>query len=72
MKLPNKMVPKIIVHDAWCKGCGICVAFCQRKVLLLNGEKSKVSVAQGENCTACRICEFKCPDFAIEVFAGGN
>ncbi|MDW7676030.1 MAG: 4Fe-4S binding protein [Bacillota bacterium] len=47
----------------WCKGCGICVAFCPVKILALEDEK--VKVVSPDKCTSCGLCEMRCPDFAI-------
>ena len=49
-----------------CKGCGICVEFCPKKVLELS-ELEKVVVAREQDCIKCRQCEMRCPDFAIFV-----
>lgn len=57
---------RVSVFSNWCKGCGLCVAFCPMKVLEQN-EDGKVTVAHPEQCTACRWCELHCPDFAIFV-----
>ncbi|MFH1138742.1 MAG: 4Fe-4S binding protein [Pseudomonadota bacterium] len=54
------------INKDWCKGCGVCVAFCPQKVLELD-ENGKAFVARPEECLACRLCEFRCPDLAIEV-----
>lgn len=54
------------INRKWCKGCGICVAFCPRKALALDGE-GKVYVAKPEECSRCRLCELRCPDFAISL-----
>lgn len=54
------------IDTEWCKGCGICVAFCPKAVLELD-KKDKASVAVPEKCIACRLCELRCPDLAIEV-----
>jgi 2-oxoglutarate ferredoxin oxidoreductase subunit delta len=56
----------ILLHREWCKGCGICVAFCPRDVLKM-GEDGKVEVDKEEDCTGCALCELRCPDFAILV-----
>lgn len=53
---------------AFCKGCGICVEFCAKKVLQLD-EFAKIEVANEEACVACGQCELRCPDYAIFVTA---
>jgi 2-oxoglutarate ferredoxin oxidoreductase subunit delta len=55
----------ITVNPAYCKGCGICVAFCPEQVLAMEGEKSVV--VHLDACTECLQCEMRCPDFAITV-----
>lgn len=62
---------KVTVFDNWCKGCGLCVAFCPRKVFELGPEGHPV-VAQEERCTACNWCVYHCPDFAIVVEVVGD
>jgi 2-oxoglutarate ferredoxin oxidoreductase subunit delta len=54
------------IYRAWCKGCGICVAFCPREVLSMN-EQGEPQVTESERCTGCTWCELRCPDFAISV-----
>ena len=53
------------INTAWCKGCDICVAFCPKKVLALKDDKAIVENAAA--CVKCRLCEYRCPDFAIFV-----
>lgn len=55
-----------VIHNNWCKGCGICVAFCPKKVLELD-DKDKAVARRIEDCICCRLCEMRCPDLAIEV-----
>lgn len=57
---------EVVVFDNWCKGCGLCVAFCPRGVLEMNGD-GRVHVVAPERCTACHWCDTHCPDFAIVV-----
>lgn len=54
------------LHINRCKGCGICVEFCPKKVLVVN-QLEKVEVANEKDCILCRQCEMRCPDFAIFV-----
>lgn len=55
----------IRINTKWCKGCGICVAFCPKQVLELREEKA--AVANAPACIGCRLCEYRCPDLAIQV-----
>lgn len=58
----------LTINKEWCKGCGICVAFCPKQVLTL--EKGKAVVVDIDNCIGCGACELRCPDCAI--YLGGN
>ncbi|XPV75003.1 MAG: 4Fe-4S dicluster domain-containing protein [Desulfovibrio sp.] len=62
----EKGTSKVVVYSDWCKGCGICVAFCPKKVLELDEFGKCVVVNEGE-CIHCGFCELHCPDFAITV-----
>ena len=59
---------KLAFSLAWCKGCGICAAFCPRKVLVVR--QGKVAVADAGLCIACGQCEQRCPDYAIYLESG--
>ena len=52
--------------EKWCKGCGLCIAICPKKVLELNDQVKSVAV-RPEDCIGCRQCENICPDLAITV-----
>jgi 2-oxoglutarate ferredoxin oxidoreductase subunit delta len=56
----------VIVFDAWCKACGICIEFCPQRVFEANGQGRPI-VAHAEKCTACHWCDTHCPDMAITV-----
>ena len=62
MAFENK---EVVINTAWCKGCGICAAFCPKKVLAIKNEK--VFKANPEECIKCGNCELRCPDYAIFV-----
>ena len=49
-----------------CKGCGICAAFCPKKVLA-GSEVGKVEAVAEENCIKCGHCELRSQDNAIFV-----
>lgn len=54
------------INNKWCKGCGLCVSLCPRRVLSLD-ELGKVRINRQEECLSCSLCETTCPDFAIRV-----
>jgi len=57
---------RVKVFSHWCKGCGLCIAFCPRQVFE-PGKDGQPVVAHPERCTACDWCRFHCPDLAITV-----
>jgi 2-oxoglutarate ferredoxin oxidoreductase subunit delta len=53
------------INQSWCKGCGICVAFCPKDALeMVDG---KAQLKQPNECILCGICELRCPDYCIYV-----
>jgi 2-oxoglutarate ferredoxin oxidoreductase subunit delta len=68
-KLKKKYSQTIFRH--WCKSCGICTAFCPKKVIVRNGN-GKPEIIDPDACIGCRFCELHCPDFAITVTQNSN
>ncbi len=63
-------MPKIVIDEKFCKGCGICIELCPAQILKKAEKLSlmgahPVVVSDESKCTACKICEIYCPDFAI-------
>lgn len=63
---------KLTVVSVYCKGCGLCVDICPTGTLELEDNiESKfgvsVKIAAPDHCIGCRMCERRCPDFAIFV-----
>ena len=63
---------EIDVDTFLCKGCGICVELCPRKVFEWSKELSEKGVhypvpVHTDKCVRCKLCELLCPDFAIAV-----
>lgn len=60
-----------IIEDR-CKGCGFCVEYCPRNVLVLSEQFNTKGyhppeIVKLEECIACQLCEMMCPEFAIFV-----
>ncbi len=67
----KKSDSKIDIFKAWCKACGICVAFCPTGALAKD-ETGSPYVKDIEKCIRCGWCEIRCPDFAITVEQKGK
>lgn len=59
---------ELIINKEWCKGCGICVAFCPKQVLAV--VKEKCTAVDIDSCISCGLCELRCPDNAIYLVGG--
>jgi len=58
---------KVVIKPDWCKGCGICISFCPKGILVAEGLDQKVRVTDESLCIDCKMCEVHCPDFGIQV-----
>ena len=67
---------KVTFAENVCKGCGLCVTACPKKIVSL--DKSKLNakgyhpatVTDMEKCIACAMCATMCPDVVIKVERG--
>lgn len=55
-----------------CKGCGLCVAVCPKKVLQISDEINAkgyfpIYQAHPENCIFCSTCCIMCPEVALTI-----
>jgi 2-oxoglutarate ferredoxin oxidoreductase subunit delta len=71
-------VPHGIVHiiEERCKGCGFCVEFCPKGVLIMSASTNSKGyhppeITEQIHCVNCGLCALLCPDFAIYVEDGG-
>ena len=67
VKIPRGEVHIIVDR---CKGCGFCVEYCPKGVLVLSDEFNRKGyhppkVIKTGECVNCKLCEMICPDFAI-------
>ena len=65
-------MPNVTFREDRCKGCGLCVEFCPKKIIMLADHFNVLgfhpaTVTNVERCTGCGICAWMCPDVVIEV-----
>jgi len=64
---------KVTFNIDWCKGCGLCVEACPKKIIeldtnLLNKKGfHPAQITDQEKCIACAMCAVMCPDTIIKV-----
>ena len=62
----NQVTVTINISSSRCKKCGICHGLCPQSVFTLAKDGTPLVTEQGK-CNYCRMCELRCPDFAIEL-----
>jgi len=63
---------QVTINKHRCKGCGFCIEFCPKDVLVVSSELSSKgyqlpAVKEGSICLACGFCELICPEFALKL-----
>lgn len=64
---------KVTFRSDSCKGCGLCVAACPKKIVSLSTDVLNqkgyhpATVTDPEKCIACAMCALMCPDCVITV-----
>ena len=64
----------IEVDESLCKGCGMCVNACPKKIIELDKNKLNAkgyhpaSIMEADKCIGCKACATMCPDIAITVY----
>lgn len=64
---------KVTINEAICKGCGLCVQVCPKKILRLSAQRlnskgyTPSEIFDQPACIACAMCGMICPDSAILV-----
>lgn len=65
-------MPKLTFEEERCKGCGLCINACPKKILALSDKINRrgyrpVECKEIANCIACAFCARMCPDAVITV-----
>ena len=64
---------KLTFNSELCKGCGLCIHFCPKKILafdtsVFNGSGvHPVCMTDQESCIGCQSCALMCPDAIIMI-----
>ena len=64
---------KVTFNDNLCKGCGLCVDACPKKILAIAKDRinakghSLAEITDQEKCIGCAFCATMCPDCVITV-----
>ena len=64
---------RITIDELRCKGCGLCVGVCPKKVLVIAKDKLNAKgyhpafAEKEEDCISCAMCAAMCPDVAIRI-----
>ena len=63
----------IIFDEEKCKGCGLCITACPKKLVALDKDKinkkgyNPAGVKDKDACTSCAMCAIICPDMVIKI-----
>jgi len=65
-------MPKVSFNEKLCKGCGLCVTVCPKKIVALKKELNEkgyhpAEVTDSSKCIGCAFCATICPDCVITV-----
>jgi len=69
----EKLKARLVFIEERCKGCGLCVLACPRKLLVISGRLNNqgypvAELTEPEKCNGCALCAEMCPDMVIEVW----
>ena len=63
----------VTVNEDKCKGCGLCVTSCPKKIVALSKDRLNVKgyhpaeITDQSACIGCAFCAMMCPDTVLEI-----
>jgi 2-oxoglutarate ferredoxin oxidoreductase subunit delta len=72
---PSPPTTPLLIEEARCKGCEICVAACPKNVLALDRARVNilgyhpVTLVDAAKCTSCAFCARVCPDAVFTIWS---
>lgn len=66
-------MPRVVIREDRCKGCGLCKAACPKKILDFSTHFNAkgyhpMRCVEPDKCIGCASCARTCPDVAIDVY----
>ena len=67
-------MPKIEIDTERCKGCELCILYCQKGCIVQKDSVNKKGIYpfffldKDKKCTGCSFCALVCPDTCITVY----
>jgi len=64
---------KVTFREERCKGCGLCIEVCPKKIIVENHDRINAKgyfpaeVVEMDKCIGCAFCATICPDCVITV-----
>ena len=69
----SKANAKVTIDREICKGCGLCIAYCPKKLFRIDMENMNskgthtAEIEDYSECVLCQSCVRMCPDMAITL-----
>lgn len=66
-------MPKVTFRQERCKGCGLCVSVCPKKIVMMDTNTLNdkgyhpATVSDMSQCIGCAFCATICPDCVITI-----
>ena len=66
-------MPKPVIREERCKGCGLCVDACPKDIIVMSSDFNAkgyhpASCPDDSECVGCALCAKACPDVVIEIY----